>query len=158
MTEPTFGQDFDDFLSEFIAAGVEFIVVGAHALAVHGYVRATGDLDVFVRPSPDNAARVINALRGFGAPIEAHRISTDDFQRAGMVYQIGLPPNRIDVLTELSGVSFESCESDAIHGTLGTNRVRFIGLQSQLQNKRATGRTKDVADAEFLEAIAKRRR
>ena len=85
-------------------ASVEFVLVGAHALAAHGIARATGDIDIFVRPSPDNAVRVVQALVDFGAPIAAHNIGTHDFTVPGTVYQIGLPPRRIDLLTEISGV------------------------------------------------------
>lgn len=84
-------------------ASVEFVLVGAHALAAHGIARATGDIDIFVRPSPDNAVRVVQALVDFGVPIAAHNIGTHDFTVPGTVHQIGLPPRRIDLLTEISG-------------------------------------------------------
>jgi Nucleotidyl transferase of unknown function (DUF2204) len=154
MAPADFCQDFDDFIAEIDAAGVDYVVVGAHALAAHGYVRATGDLDIFVRPTPTNASRLMTALEHFGAPVAAHGVSARDFQEPGMVYQMGLPPNRIDLLTELSGVGFDECLEGALVGQLGANQVRFIGLQAQLRNKRATGRTKDAADAEVLEALA----
>lgn len=153
MSPFTFSQDFDDLVAELNEGGVDFVVVGAHALAAHGHVRATGDLDIFVRPTPDNAERVIHALARFGAPISAHGITARDFSAPGAVYQIGLPPNRIDLLTELSGVNFDECLEGHVAGVLGQNQVRFMGIRAQIRNKLATGRTKDVADAEVLQAL-----
>lgn len=94
------------FLDALIASKARFVVVGAHALAAHGLPRATGDLDVLVEPTPENARAVVNALNEFGAPINAHGVAPDDFSTEGTVYQMGLPPRRIDVLTSVSGVSF----------------------------------------------------
>ncbi len=131
----------------------DFLIVGAHALAVHGHVRATGDLDVLVRPSRSNAEKVILALSRFGAPLAAHGVEVSDFCKPGMVYQIGLPPNRIDLLTEISGVDFDEALQGALSAPLGDNTVRFIGLAAQLKNKKASGRTKDLADAEVLEEL-----
>ncbi len=153
MASSEWSDDFDDLLVELIGAQAEFLIVGAHALAVHGHVRATGDLDILVRPSPANADKVILALARFGAPLAAHGVAVSDFCKPGMVYQIGLPPNRIDLLTEISGVDFDEALVDAITAPLGDNSVRFIGLAAQLKNKRASGRTKDLADAEVLEAL-----
>jgi hypothetical protein len=153
MANNEWSQDFDDLLAELIDAGADFLIVGAHALAVHGHVRATGDLDILVRPSPINADKVMLALSRFGAPLVAHGVKTNDFCKPGMVYQIGLPPNRIDLLTEISGVDFDEALVGAVSAPLGDNPVRFIGLAAQLKNKRASGRTKDLADAEVLEEL-----
>jgi hypothetical protein len=90
-------------LRAFIDRDVRFLVVGAYALGVHGRPRATGDLGVWVEPTPDNAARILEALDAFGAPL--HEVTADDFSRPGIVFQMGLPPDRIDVLTELSGLA-----------------------------------------------------
>ncbi|MEM1413901.1 MAG: hypothetical protein AAGH15_03330 [Myxococcota bacterium] len=135
----------------------EFIVVGAHALAAHGAPRATGDLDILVRPVPANAERVFRALVRFGAPVAAHGVGPEDFERPGTVYQLGLPPNRIDILTQLSGVDFEEAAREPVLGRLGPEPVRCIGLDAMIRNKRAAGRTKDIADAETLEEIRARR-
>lgn len=97
--------DFRDLLHEFNAHGVEFLVVGAHALAAHGHVRATKDLDVWTRPSPMNAERVYSALKTFGAPLAD--LSVVDLSTAGTVFQIGVAPIRIDVITAIDGVDFE---------------------------------------------------
>ena len=98
-------RDFRDLLAEFNAHGVEFLVVGAHALAAHGCVRATEDLDVWVRPEHENAKRTIAALRVFGVPL--HDLTESDLSSTGVTFQIGIPPLRIDVLTSISGVDFE---------------------------------------------------
>lgn len=150
-------DDFVDLLSCLRAEGCQFLVVGAHALAVHGAPRATGDLDIFVDPSDQNARRVFRALVRFGAPVAAHGVSVEDFAAPGTIYQIGLPPLRIDILTEISGVTFEEASRDAVTAHLGTELVRCIGLDAMIKNKHASGRTKDMADAEALEEIRARR-
>ena len=100
-------EDFREVLILCSDCGVEFLVVGAFALAFHGAPRASGDIDLFVRASSENAGRVFDALIKFGAPLAAHGVQAADFARPGTVYQIGLPPRRIDVLTEISGVTFD---------------------------------------------------
>ena len=138
--------DFVDLLRAFIAADVRYLVVGAYALALHGRPRATADLDVWVDANPENAARVMRALKSFGAPMLD--ISQDDFARPGVVYQIGVPPGRIDILTELTGLTFEATWPDRVRGTFGDIDVDFIGRDAFIQNKRATGRTRDLGDIE----------
>jgi hypothetical protein len=142
--------DFRDLLLAFGAEEVEFVVVGAYALALHGAPRFTGDLDVFVRPSTDNAAKVWRALARFGAPIEAASVRPSDFETPGIVYQIGLPPARIDILTEISGVTFDEAWATRESADLDGARVHFIGRDAFLRNKRAAGRPKDLADAARL--------
>lgn len=100
-------SDFVDFVRCLHEEDCDFLIVGAHALAAHGISRATGDLDVFVRPSAENAARLWRALLRFGAPVAAHEVRVDDFVSPGTVYQMGLPPHRIDVITQISGVSYD---------------------------------------------------
>ena len=150
--------DFVDLVRCLRDEECEFLIVGAHALAAHGAPRATGDLDVFVRPDPTNAARVYRALARFGAPVAAHGVHADDFTLPGTVYQMGLPPNRIDVLTEISGVSFDEAASETIVGRLGDETVRCIGLDALIRNKRAAGRPKDLADVATLEELRARPR
>jgi len=104
-------RDFRDLLAAFLEAGVRFLVVGAHAMAVHGVPRATGDLDVWIAPDPENADRAWSALAVFGAPLAATGVARADFGRPEQVVQVGLPPRRIDILTSISGVAFEdACE------------------------------------------------
>lgn len=150
-------EDFVDVLACLNSEGADFVIVGAHALAVHGSPRATGDLDILVRPSAANAQRVYRALVRFGAPVASHGLTATDFQTPGTVYQMGLPPHRIDVLTEISGVTYDEAASDTTIAPFGTEQARFIGLDAMIRNKRATGRAKDLADAEALEEIRARR-
>jgi hypothetical protein len=144
-------EDFADMLEALFAARVEFVVVGAHAMAAHGYPRATGDIDLLVRPSPENAAKVLRALRHFGAPIDAHGVTQADFEQPGNVYQIGLPPRRIDLLTAISGVTFDEAWASHIDTEIGGRSVAVIGRDALLRNKRATGRDKDLLDVSWLE-------
>lgn len=143
-------DDFGDFLREIVAADVMFLIVGAHALSVHGVPRATGDLDLWVRPDPDNASRVMTALRRFGAPTDHLGITAADFSRPNVVAQLGVPPYRIDVLTSISGVTFDAAWADRVEADIAGVRVPVLGRRSFVLNKRATGRTKDAADLESL--------
>jgi len=141
--------DFLDLLRAFAAADVRFLIVGAYALALHGRPRATGDLDVWIEASPENAQRVMRALAAFGAPLA--EISEGDFASEGVTYQIGIPPGRIDILTELTGISFADAWADRLRRPFGDVEVDFIGRASFIRNKRATGRHKDLADIEGME-------
>jgi hypothetical protein len=140
--------DFVDLLLAFNAHEVRYLVVGAYALAAHGRPRATGDLDVWVEPNPENAARVIQALASFGAPLD--QIHDADFATPGIVFQMGLPPGRIDVLTELTALRFDEAWPDRLPGHLGEVPVAFIGREAFVRNKRATGRARDLGDIEAL--------
>lgn len=151
---PILSQDARDLLAELQEAEARFLVVGAHALAVHGVSRATLDFDVFVEPSSENAPRVLAALRAFGAPIAAHGVTLGDFERAGTVYQLGLPPNRIDLITAIDGVSFDSAWRGRVEAEVDGLQVPFLGRQELIRNKSSTGRAKDKADVEALEAAA----
>lgn len=142
-------RDFRDLLAEFNARGVEYLVVGAHALAAHGHVRATKDLDVWVRPDPANAQRVIAALRTFGAPL--HDLTEADLSAPGLVFQIGVPPLRIDVLTAIDGVTFDEAWPTRLSTAFADLQVNVLSKQHTIQNKRASGRTQDLADIERLE-------
>jgi len=142
-------QDFVDLLRAFVAADVRFLVVGAYALALHGRPRATGDLDLWIDATPENAPRVLQALRAFGAP--THDIRVEDFRAPGVVYEIGVAPGRIDILTELTGILFAEAWPNRVRHPFGGVDVDFIGRQAFVQNKRATGRTRDLADIEGLE-------
>ena len=139
-------EDFQDLLSEFSERGVEFVIVGAFAVAYHGVPRATGDIDIFVRPSHDNATRVFAALAAFGAPLSSAGVEAEDFEKPGVVYQIGVPPRRIDVLTEISGVDFDEVWRSRCTEELAGMEVHFIGRDSLLRNKESSGRPKDLVD------------
>ncbi len=142
-------QDFVDLLRAFVAREVRFLIVGAYALALYGRPRATGDLDVWVDATPENASRLMAALADFGAPIE--QISEADFSRPGIVYQIGVAPGRIDILTQLTGLTFEEAWAGRVRHPFGEVEADIIGREAFLRNKRATGRLKDLADIEGLE-------
>lgn len=151
MTRPDLNEDFIDVLAAFAEHGVELVVVGAHALAAHGIVRATGDIGLFVRSSPENARRVFSALVAFGAPLAAHGVSVGDFELPDSVYQIGLPPRRIDVLTSISGVSFDEAWGSRVPVQMGGVDVHVLGRKAMIRNKRAAARPKDLVDAASLE-------
>jgi hypothetical protein len=139
--------DFSDFLAALIKHKVDFVIVGAFALAHHGAPRATGDFDIWVRPERTNANAVLRALGDFGAPLTG--LSEDDFLN-GKIVQIGVEPVRIDVINNLSGVSAEEVWSGREKGAIGPHHVHFIGRTVYIKNKRACGRTKDLADLESL--------
>jgi hypothetical protein len=142
-------NDFRDLLAEFNAHGVEFLLVGAHALAAHGCVRATKDLDVWVRPDLSNAKRVITALKGFGAPL--HDLTESDLTTPGVQFQIGVPPLRIDILTEITGVEFDEAWSARLKTKFADQPASTLSKEHLLKNKRASGRKQDLADVEWLE-------
>lgn len=143
-------EDFRDLLAALLGAQARFLVVGAHALAVHGVPRATGDLDVWIARDPANADRVHSALVRFGAPVAAIGLTREDLTHPDKVVQIGLPPRRIDVLTSISGVEFdEAWPARVTHEVEGLS-VPFLGRDALVRNKRASGRTRDKADLEAL--------
>jgi hypothetical protein len=157
MTLEGLNEDFQDLLVALAEAAVEFIVVGAYALAFHGAPRASGDIDLFVRPSVDNARRLFDALTRFGAPLASAHVTATDFERPGVVYQLGLPPRRIDILTELSGVTFDEAWASRAAADLDGRPVFFIGRDALLKNKAATGRPKDLADIARLRKLPERK-
>jgi len=143
-------SDFEELFACLSARNVRFVVVGGHALAYHSKPRYTKDLDVLIEPSPENAARLLLALEdlGFGGL----GLTTADFDRPGMVVQLGIAPNRIDLLTAIDGVSFDQAWQGRVAGRFGTESVPFLGRRELLANKRAVGRLQDLADIETLES------
>lgn len=142
-------KDFRDLFASLNDAGAEYLLVGGYAFAVHAHPRFTKDLDVWVNPTPDNAARVLRALRAFGAPL--HGLSQEDLARPGLVFQIGVPPNRIDVITGIDGVDFDEAWPARLPTDYGDQAVPVIGRTHLIRNKRATGRPQDQLDADVLE-------
>ncbi len=142
--------DFRDMLSAFIEQGVEFLVVGGYALAAHGLPRATKDLDLWVRPSAENAARVLHALETFGAP--RHGLTHRDLETEGTIYQVGVPPNRVDVITTVDGVEFAGAWPARVEIDIDGLRIPVIGRRQLIANKRTVGRPQDLLDADLLEA------
>lgn len=143
-------RDFNELLLAFNANGVDYLIVGAHALAVYGHVRATKDLDVWIRADRENAERVLRAVSEFGAPVGD--LTLDDLTRPGTIFQIGLPPLRIDVITEIDGVAFNNAWPDRLKSTFGEVPVFVISRHHLIANKKAAGRLQDLADVEQLEA------
>ena len=145
------GKDLREFIELLNSRRVDYIVVGGHAVAFHGHPRFTGDIDFLLRPSSENAERLIDAVKEFGFS-EMH-LSLDDFTRPNTVVQLGHPPNRIDLLTSISGVDFEEAWGSRLSGELDGLPVSFLGWDALLKNKRASGREKDLADVSKLSAV-----
>jgi hypothetical protein len=141
--------DFKDMLSCLKDAAVEFIIVGAYALAAHGFPRATGDIDIWVRNSPDNAQKIMAALMKFGAPVS--NLSEKDFTSPDMLVQIGVEPCRIDLLTSISGVEFDRAWENKVGITIDGLEIYVLSKADLLRNKSATGRDKDQGDIAWLE-------
>lgn len=142
--------DFRDMLSALSEEGAEFLVVGAYAMAAHGFPRATGDLDIWIRCSVENAGRVWQSLRRFGAPLLD--LSWEDLQTPNVVFQIGLAPRRIDLLTSIAGVEFHEAWTRRREVEVQGQTIPVIGLADLIRNKRASGRPRDAADAVWLES------
>jgi hypothetical protein len=142
-------RDFAEMLAALSEARAEFMVVGAHAVAVYGRPRATGDLDIWIRPTRENAECVWEALTAFGAPL--HQISIDDLSSDDVVFQIGVAPNRIDFLTTIGGVRFDDAWQRRATVELWNLSVPVIGRDDLIRNKRAAGRPQDLADLADLE-------
>jgi hypothetical protein len=140
--------DFKELLLTFNAHDVEYLIVGAHALAAYGHVRATKDLDVWVRPNRLNAEKVLAALTAFGAPLGD--LNLEDLSRGGTIFQIGMPPLRIDLITAIDGVGFEEAWPDRFSAGFGGVPVSVISRQHLIVNKKASARLQDLADLERL--------
>lgn len=141
--------DFDEFIGSLIAHGVEFVIVGAYALAFHGAPRFTGDLDVLVRPTLDNGARLLSALEAFGFPVT--ELSAEAVADRRRMLQMGLPPVQIHVMSAISGVEWDEAWADRVEGPLGRHTVPFLGRTTFLRNKRAAARPQDLADIDALQ-------
>ena len=142
-------QDYHDILSALSGEKVEFLLVGAYALAAHGLPRATGNLDLWVKPEPDNAASVMRALKTFGVPVK--NLSAEDFTRRSTVVQIGAAPQRIDLMTTLDGVAFNYAWPRRLDLDLAGIRIPILNREDLATNKRSVGRPQDLADASWLE-------
>ena len=141
-------DDFREFLKLLNSEKVEYLVVGGYAVSQHGYPRPTGDLDIWIDSTAENAARVYDALRAFGAPLTD--LAPSELTQPDLVYQIGVPPRRIDVLTSLTGLSFEEAWNTKVAGRIGEIDCFFIGRDALIRNKRTLGRARDLADLEML--------
>jgi hypothetical protein len=149
-------RDFAEMLDALSAAGAEFLIVGAHALAAHGRPRATGDLDILVEPTPENARRLRAVLTAFGFPALAR--AADRFAVRDQMASLGGPPLRIDLMTSISGVSFARAWKGRVRVPFGRHRIGFLGRAEFVANKRAAGRAKDLLDVALLEEARPKRR
>jgi len=141
-------NDYREMLQILSEEGVDYIVVGAYALAAHGYPRATGDIDIWVNPDPANAARVLNSLKRFGSPI--YSVAPENFTVKGTIFQIGVAPRRIDIITAITGVEFEEAWEDRLVAEVDGVKVNILSLDKMIRNKEATGRAKDALDVKIL--------
>jgi hypothetical protein len=141
-------QDFKELLELLNSHKVEYLVVGSYALAFHGAPRFTGDIDLFVKPDLANAKRILEALGEFG--FGSLNLSEADFTTPENVVQFGVPPVRIDIMTSLTGVSWEKAQAGKVRGNYDKTLVYFISKQELIANKTALGRQKDLADIEAL--------
>ena len=141
-------QDFKELLALFNKHEVDYIIVGAYAPAFHGAPRYTGDLDILVKPEPANAGSIVHALHEFG--FGSAGLTEGDFERAGRVVQLGSPPVRVDIITSITGVSWEPARSGRVQGQFGDLPVHYIGRGDLVANKRALARKRDLADLETI--------
>jgi hypothetical protein len=141
-------QDFKELLKFFNAHEVDYIIVGAHALAYHGAPRYTGDMDILVRPDSENAQRILRALDEFG--FGSLDLTVEDFTTLDKVVQLGVAPVRVDIVTSITGISWEETATGRVEGIYGDVTVYYIGRREFILNKRAIGRKKDLADLEAL--------
>ena len=144
-------DDYRDILRAFSTERVRFLLVGAYAMAAHGYPRATMDIDLWIDPSADNVTAVLRALEQFGAPMD--EISAKDLSEENLVFQIGVAPRRIDVLTGVSGLTFADAYANSIEIDIEGTSARVLCLNDLIKNKRASGRKQDAADLEVLESL-----
>ena len=144
-------KDYKEMLQCLNDEGVEFLLVGAYAMAAHGYPRATMDIDIWVEPTNKNAEALWRALLKFGASLD--KMKLEDFKTKDIVFQIGVAPRRIDIITGVSNLDFQKTLANSIEVEISGLKARVPSIQQLIKNKKATGRTKDLADVEALEAL-----
>ena len=142
--------DFFDMIAALQEEDADFLVVGAFAMAAHGVPRATGDLDLWIRARRQNAERVMRALLRFGAPVASAKLTAEDLVNPDMVFQMGRPPRRIDVITGIDGVYFDEAWPNRLVLGVEGREVPFLGRGELLRNKQAAGREKDLVDLKAL--------
>lgn len=144
-----FSQDFKEFVQLLIKHNVEYLIVGGYAVGIHGHPRYTGDLDIWLNPSEVNAEKILKVVNEFG--FSSYKLSIDDFMSDGNVIQLGYPPLRIDLLTEIDGVQFDQCYPNKLIVEIEDMKVNFISYHDLITNKNATGRHRDLDDIENLQ-------
>jgi hypothetical protein len=148
-------EDYKEMLQLLSSEGVRFLLVGAYALGAHGYPRATGDIDVWVDTEPTNTTRLMKVLKKFGAPLKG--ISEKDFQKKDMVFQIGVAPRRIDIITSIDGVLFHKAYEDKDSLKIDGLVIPVLSLKGLIKNKESTGREKDLLDVQEIKKRKKRK-
>lgn len=148
MVAIKFNKDFKEFVQLLIKNRVEYLIVGGYAVGIHGYPRFTGDLDIWINITPDNARRMLQTVNEFG--FASFNLTKDDFLKEGNIIQLGYPPLRIDLLTQIDGVTFTECYPNKSTIDMEGIAVDFIGYEDLLRNKKASGRFKDKDDLENL--------
>lgn len=143
-----FSQDFREFIELLIKNKVEYLIVGGYAVGIHGHPRYTGDLDIWLNPTSKNAEKILKSVNEFG--FSSFKLSTEDFIKAGNVIQLGYPPLRIDLLTEIDGVTFDECFKNRKEVLIEALNVNFIGYSELLKNKKQSGRPRDIDDIDNL--------
>jgi hypothetical protein len=143
-----FSQDFREFIELLIKNKVEYLIVGGYAVGIHGHPRYTGDLDIWLNPTPNNAELILKSVNEFG--FSSYQLSTEDFTKSGNIIQLGYPPLRIDLLTEIDGVTFEKCYKNRKEVVIENLVVYFIGYHDLLKNKKESGRPRDIDDIDNL--------
>jgi predicted nucleotidyltransferase len=141
-------EDYKEMLQLLLEEQVDFMIVGAYALGTHGYPRATGDIDIWVKPNNINSEKLYKALTRFGAPLG--QIQIDEFSTEGIIFQIGVIPRRIDIITKIDGVAYEEADEDKIIVEIEGLKIPVISLEKFIRNKMATGREKDELDIKTL--------
>ncbi|MBU0694699.1 MAG: hypothetical protein KKC11_08565 [Candidatus Omnitrophica bacterium] len=141
-------EDYKEILQILLNNKVKFLIVGAYAMGAQGYPRATGDFDIWVEPSPENSKKVYDSLSEFGAPLE--QINTETFIKKGIIFQIGVVPRRIDILTFIDGVKFDKAYKDKENIKIEGLTIPFLSKENIIKNKKATGREKDKLDVKYL--------
>ena len=142
-------RDFKEFLALLAANKVDYLIVGGYAVAFHGHPRYTGDIDIWVKPSQENAAKLRKALEGFG--FDAEPLAELDFESETIAFHLGVPPVRIDILNRIAGVKFDQCFENKVEIEIETLRINYISYQDLLTNKKASGRLQDLSDLENLQ-------
>jgi len=144
-------NDYKDILLALSNRKAKFLLVGAYAMAVHGYPRSTMDIDLWIKSDPENAILVLQALEDFGAPSD--NLTQNDLQKENLIFQIGVAPRRIDILTSVDGLNFEEAFANSQTIEIEGIPIQVLSTSDLIKNKRSTGRAKDIVDAESLEDL-----
>ena len=141
-------EDYSEILHALLRNKAKFLVVGAYAMGIYGYPRATGDFDIFVEPSVENSQKIYKSLQEFGAPLKD--ITEKTFHEEGIIFQIGVAPRRIDLITQIDGVTFKDAYAHKKLVKIENLRVPFLSKSDLIKNKESTGREKDKLDVKYL--------